>query len=191
VGPAAAPSPDATAPPVVPLRVATAAALLPVALGAALYSRFHGRPGVLRSGTRERLVGVVRLHPGVSVTDAAGLMGLARNAVQHHVRLLERVGIVRVEDARGRKALYLRDAPPSDAPPAWLLKNAACAAVVRALHERPEGLPREAVHGLMKDLPERTRNYNIQKLLAVGVMEQVETPGGRKVLRATRPACGG
>lgn len=168
---------------------ATAAGLFLVALGAGLYSRFHSRSEVLQSETRDRLVELVRLNPGISLTDAATAMGMARNAVQHHVRMLARVNVVRVASEGNRKALYLVGGKPSDAPPAWLLKNAACAAVVRALQANPQGLPREAVHGLMPDVPERTRNYNIRKLLSVGVVVQVETPEGGKLLRfASAPA---
>jgi predicted transcriptional regulator len=183
-------SPPPTDLPVKLILGATAAGLLLVALGAGLYSRFHSRSEVLKSSTRDRLVELIRQNPGISMTDAAQAMGLARNAVHHHVRMLARVQVVRVAGEGGRKTLYLVGAKPSDAPPAWLLRNAACAAIVRALQASPSGLPREAVHGLLPDVPERTRNYNIQKLLSVGVVVQVETPEGGKVLRAASSATG-
>jgi hypothetical protein len=65
-----------------------------------------------------------------------------------------------------------------------------CAAIVRALQANPQGLPREAVHALLPDVPTRSRNYNIRKLLAVGVVEQVETAKGLKVLRAKASSAG-
>jgi hypothetical protein len=183
---ASRPPPPADLP--VPLILgATAAGLLLVALGAGLYSRFHSRSDVLKSDTRDRLVALIQQRPGISLTEAAAGMGLARNATRHHVRMLVRVQVVRVEAQGRRQALFLVGTKSPEALPPWLLRNAACTAIVRALQSSEKGMSREEVHSLLPDVPTRTRNHNIRRLVAAGVVEQVDTPEG-SILRAARTA---
>lgn len=177
----------AKAPPGAPLALLVAAASIGVvafALALGLYSRFHGQKDVLQSKTRDRLVSLVREDPGITVTDAAKALGMGRNALLHHVTMLEKVQVVRIETAGGRRTLYLVGAKREGVVPAWLLKNPACLALVQAIQARPEGISRQEAHALLPDVPLRTRNYNIGKLLSVGVIEEILTPSGVKTLRA-------
>ncbi len=65
--------------------------LSPAALG--LFSRFQG-PRVLDNPRRAELNGMVCKSPGITVPDLCQESGLSRNAVLHHLRMLEDQGMI-------------------------------------------------------------------------------------------------
>lgn len=160
---------------------ATSCALL-FALGYALYSRFNNKDEALKSEMRNRILALIRDNPGICLSDAAERMGVARNTIRHHLRVLERVGLVRVEDDANLKVYYPAGAQAIQVP-AWLRRNETCLRILRAIAESATGLSREDVRALLPEMPDRTRNYHLQRLLSVGALEQVEDGSGAPRLR--------
>lgn len=153
-------------------------------LAASLYSRFNGKRDLLRSETRQRLLDLVQREPGISISDAAERLGLARNAIHHHLRMLHRVNLIKIHPQGQRKELYLAAATPSSEP-AWLRRNPICRRIVALLSSAPEGIPRKTLHDLLPDIPERTRNYHLRRLVGAGVI--VQEGGDRRVRLASAP----
>lgn len=141
----------------------------------------------MQSETRERLLALIRERPGICLTEAAASLGLARNAILHHVRILTHVQLVRVEAEGGMRMLYLAGARASTLPP-WLRRNEACLMIIRNIQKTSVGLPREEVHRLLPEVPSRTRNYYLKRMLAAGVIIQVRTPDGERRLRFVEAA---
>jgi predicted transcriptional regulator len=133
----------------------------------------------LESEVRNRILALVRENPGLCLSDAAERMGVARNTVRHHLRILARVGLIRVANEANLKVYYPAGAQPLKVP-AWLRRNETCLAILRAVAESATGLAREDVRTLLPDLPDRTRNYHLQRLVSVGALVQVEDQGGSK-----------
>lgn len=79
-----------------------------------LYTRFS-RDDVLEHERRARLYEAIRADPGVSFGRLAGLVGLAHGAAQHHLRLLERHGLVR-RVREGRTTHYYPAGPRFGSP---------------------------------------------------------------------------
>ena len=183
------PPPDRTLPLLITVAAATGAIL--AALGAALYSRFTNRTEALESEMRNRLLGIIQEQPGICLSDAAERLGVARNTVRHHLRVLERVQLVRVVQEGALSTFYPAGPVPAVKVPAWLRRNETCLAILREARARPEGLSREEVHRLLPEVPARTRNYNVARLLGVGALVEWAAPDGRKLLRAAEGAPGG
>ncbi len=59
-------------------------------------------PGV----ARQRILAVVRHNPGIHVGHVARLVGMAWNTVDHHIRRMERAGVVACVKVQGRIALF-------------------------------------------------------------------------------------
>jgi len=56
----------------------------------------------------ERMAEAVEQHPGISQSDLARQLGVPRSTVKRDLPTLEQVGILLVEDERGRLALFGR-----------------------------------------------------------------------------------
>lgn len=169
--------------------VAATGAIL-AALGVILYSRFNNRAEALESEMRNRLYALVRERPGICVTEAAAALGVKHNAILHHLRVLERVQLLRTAQDTGRKVVYPMGFQPVTGP-AWLTRNETCVAILRLVQERPSGLPREDVHRLLPEVPERTRNYHMGRMLDAGALVQSVSPEGRRTLHVANAYRGG
>ena len=169
---------------------AAAAAALLAALGFGLYSRFNSRDDVLASETRARLLALVEAQPGVSLPELVEATGLARNTLRHHLQVLARLKLVRMGEEGGRLVVFAMGAKAGGLP-VWVRRNAACVAILEALRARPEGLTREEVHALLPEVPARTRNHHLRRLLGAGALVQVDDPSGDKRLLVSPGAMGG
>jgi predicted transcriptional regulator len=161
--------------------VAVATAVL-AALGITLYSRFNNKAEALASEARARLLALIRENPGICLSDVAERMGVARNTIRHHLRVLERVQLVRVAKEGNLQVFYAVGSQALQAP-AWLRRNETCLAILRAVAQSATGLAREEVHKLLPEVPDRTRNYHLKRLLSVGALVQAEDESGGKRLR--------
>lgn len=100
-----------------------------------------------RNGALERLVSqrfgpkaqsiiqILHLRPGLNIEELARALGVQRTAANHHVRILEREGIlVRVRQAR-HQLHFAGDTTPLEREVLCLLRIASVQRVVRALFE--------------------------------------------------------
>ncbi|MEA3202526.1 MAG: Sugar-specific transcriptional regulator TrmB [Thermoplasmata archaeon] len=80
----------------------------------------------LRDGPamRARIQAQVAACPGISINELSARLGVYWNTVHHHVCVLQRKGLLHVEDRGWRHELYATATPPAHRP--WL----------RALHDR-------------------------------------------------------
>lgn len=148
---------------------AAAAALVAVAFAVALYSRITSRPQALRHPVRVRLLELIRQNPATSPTELAPLVGLTRNAVVHHVRILQRAGLVRIEERERRTFLFSAHVDTSSTPEV-LCRLVGDDPLLEVLLDAPEGLTRPEIRERVPDVPERTRNHRLQRLLERGVL---------------------
>lgn len=206
VAPRAAPSAPATAPrasPDAPLHLSagetslvaqhpSAAALVTVFAAAAfavaasaLYSRFQTRQDALVSETRRRILEEVAARPGVSPAEIGHRVGLTRNAILHHVRVLERMRLVAIERVEGKVLLHL-SGQRLDARDALAQRTKARGLLLDALRAAPEGLTSAELAKAFPHVPRRTLDHSLTRLAEDGLAAQVgEGRRGRRwALRA-------
>lgn len=159
-------------PSTVPLwRVVATGVFVAAALAAAafaLYSRFNTRDEALRSETRARVLEAIKAEPGLSAREIGERTGLSRNGATHHVKILQRMGLVRVE-RRHRRAFVF---------PLGVERQVESTVVARLIENDPlvdlllrePGLTRAQIHERLKHMPHRTRNHKLRRLLEMGAI---------------------
>ncbi len=125
--------------------------------------------GRVRSGTRERLLGIVREQPGVCVSDLARLLGVYRAAVRFHLLRLERLGLVRAFPV-GRRTLIFMVAAQGGDDLAFraLLAEPACHRVADAIAQNP-GL-RVVELTRVSGISERALYHHLKQLVSAGLV---------------------
>ncbi|MHB8606030.1 MAG: winged helix-turn-helix transcriptional regulator [Thermoplasmatota archaeon] len=147
----------------------------------ALYSRL-ARSQVLDHATRERILSAVRTTPGIHFTDLARALRLRASVLDHHLRMLERHGLVRWRREGRFRSYYLLDAriPPPPEPPLSPMARA----ILDALATRSEfgfGELAERLGASKSGL-----SYALRQLRERGLAELVLADDGRWVVRARR-----
>lgn len=154
------------------LLAATATATILLALAALFYSRFSRPEQLLKNENRKAILELLGACPGLNPTEIASRLGLARNAVIHHLNMLERSGAIVILPTDGRSTtVFLRSAEMPHPRMAAVLYHPIRGRFVHALREAPAGLSREEFHQRLHDIPARTRNHTLQSLIASRVME--------------------
>lgn len=154
-----------------------AAALAIVVAALAAYSRITGRNAALTSPVRAKIVEIVQREGVVPLPKLAEALQLGRTTIEHHLRVLDRCGILAVS-REGRAVIVSVHGLRASAPPPEVRRSPACQALLAILAARPDGLPREELHRAAAEIPLRTRNHAMRALFERGlVVEQ----GGRVV----------
>lgn len=171
--------------PLLAARVAAVALGALVLAGAALYSRFQTRQSLLESSARERVLAIVDARPGVCLSEVADEMGVTRNAVAHHVRMLHRARLVEVVEDDGRRRLYKpgTSVQPDLRVPAAVADHPVRGRIVALLGAAPAGVTRRDIHASLADVPERTRNHAVRRLALRGIVEVVKDAAGEERIR--------
>jgi DNA-binding transcriptional ArsR family regulator len=155
-----------------PAAIASASAL--VILLAWLYSRFNNPRDLLASPVRQKLIAAVKAQAGITQKELADQLGLRRQSVAHHLKLLERAQMVVLRFHDGALHVYATtvDAPPS--------KISATRRVLDLVRTRGS-IPRADVHQALADIPRRTCNAAIKSLLTQGKVEEIRTQEGARL----------
>ncbi|HWG90604.1 MAG TPA: hypothetical protein VNZ52_07110 [Candidatus Thermoplasmatota archaeon] len=177
--------PPEPVPPRLDLGLLAATSLMVMWALSGLYTRFETAREAMRSEQRQRLLHLLSVRPGVAWMDAARALGISRNALGHHVSILQRTkSVVVVRVNRGR-FLYLPSHPPSDRTAVWNVHTASHVQrrILLALQGAPEGLTRADLYARLSDVPSRTRRHALGRLLKEGVL-QCDAPRGGGVSMA-------
>lgn len=153
-----------------------AAATVAVAwLIASLYSRIRGKDALLKNDVRRKIVELAHEQPGVSLREVAAKLGLSRPTAAYHIRLLRQANLLRVGARDLRHHLY----PPEAAPAPSVAVGNTQRLVLRALEAAPAGCTRTELHAALPNIPKRSRNHAIGKLLRAGaILSQVTSDRG-------------
>ncbi|MFA5862921.1 MAG: helix-turn-helix domain-containing protein [Candidatus Thermoplasmatota archaeon] len=167
-------------PPRLPLAatiVIAAAAAITFAFAATLYTRFSTRAQVLDSAARCALLEHLSLHHSLSVMEVSSQLGVTRNAAMHHIRLLEKAGLVRL--VRLRRRVMVHPLSEESALQAMTLRARypLPARLGRAVEEHGS-LSRSRLHDLMPEVPVRTRNHTIRLAIELGFIAQARRATG-------------
>lgn len=156
----------------------------------ALYSRIHSRGAALESPHRQRLLDLVRDRGAVPMTSAVETLGLSRTATMNHVQVLQRIGMLRVESSDGRIFLYPAGVEDTTAPPGIpraVSEHPVQGRILRLVRSTAAGIMRRDVHRHMADVPVRTRNHALRRLLDKGLIEERLLPKGETIIVTIRP----
>jgi DNA-binding MarR family transcriptional regulator len=176
VAPPAAPAPPplaGVAPPH-PLLAGLGVAVFPLwalwrtvpAAAVGLFSRLGGQ-SVADQPTRARILAHLAAAPGIHFNELARLAGCGRGALQHHLQVLERAGLVRQRKAGRYVCVYLASAPacPTDG----LLKTDLACRLEALLHQEPGITVVEAARRLETSYGATV--YHLRRLSGVGLVE--------------------
>ncbi len=124
---------------------------------------------LLRQPTRALVHAAIQRVPGTHVRALSRHLDLALGTVEHHVRQLEKHGIVFALQTGRRRTLYVAgEVDVRDAQVLHVLAKPVCAAVLRGLLERPEiGVADLALH---LDLPASTLGHHLRRLKEQGLV---------------------
>lgn len=161
------------------------AALLVAAAG--LYARLRQEKEILTSSKRQAVLEAVRAQPGLRVAVLARTLDIGRNALLHHLDILERARLVKTKREGHTVSVFPAGVQP---PPRFdLQSHPVCREVLRALARSPEGLTRTELRQWAPDVAERTLNYNIRRLQEAGlVASRGDGRNSRLLLNAPAPA---
>lgn len=154
------------------LLMAAAYLLWPLAKGGALgmFSRVESPQELAQHPVRARVLALVEAEPGLHVRGLASRLGLARSHVAHHLRQLERGGLVRVVKGPGYTCVFRKGAMDASLMGASTWLKAPGARAVLALSLRSPGVgPREAASQL--GMSPGTVAYHLKRLREAGLLE--------------------
>ncbi|MES2154256.1 MAG: winged helix-turn-helix transcriptional regulator [bacterium] len=171
---AATPSPLQAAAPVatgigIAALIAAATWLAAHALGAGLFSRIQG-PKVLEHDTRARIVQEVDASPGITLVDLRTRLGIAWGTTWHHVRRLEKNGLLVSIRQGPRRLLYAANSPAAGARATLaLLRNPTAQRIAQAIHATPD-LAATAICRLLALQPPNVSKH-LARFTASGLVE--------------------
>jgi DNA-binding transcriptional ArsR family regulator len=158
---------------------AGAAATLFLILLLAAYSRFHRGRDVLANPTRRATLDAITASPGINLTRLANVVGVDRSTARHHSGTLARQGYVAIVRKPGETLYYRPDARPAGVASRT---PTALERAMEALRSSPEGLSRDRIREVLHDVPERTRNGTIRRMIRRNLAVAIPVDG-RTVLR--------
>jgi predicted transcriptional regulator len=145
-----------------------AAGSLAAIVGFVLYSRISSIREAMQSAERRSVLKSVEESPGIRLADLARSIGATRNAALHHVRVLEKLRLVRVVSSNHRVAVYpisgLNEIPKRIHTPVQ-------EELIRVISNTTNLKGRE-IRKIMAKWPTRTVYYSLQSLEAQGVIEK-------------------
>jgi len=139
----------------------------------ALYTRMHGAEELLASKMRADLLELIRAKPGISVVQASQSLGVNRTTVDYHARGLAKNHLIKRSQAGGKNLLY----PPvrDESAAAWAWEDPQYGRVLKAVADQGGHAERSHLRHALDDVPERTRNYQIRRLLDLGILHTDHT----------------
>lgn len=125
---------------------------------------------ILRLPKRRRVFEAVVACPGTHARRLSRDLGIALGVVEHHVRHLEKHGLLYAHQQGRRRTLYGSHVDPEDARIIHALRKPVPCALLAAL-----GTGERAVTGLalQTGLPASMVSYNLRRLRALGLVEHV------------------
>lgn len=154
-------------------------------LGVLLYSRIRSRNEAIASAARSRIYGLITNTPGISPAALAAELGLTRNGIIHHLRVMERTHMISVR-SEGQKTFIYAGRPDPDRISALIARADAAGVILAALRNTPEGLTKEEVVAATRDLPKRTRDHSLRQLVLKGVLAIRDDPQQRYAIAEPR-----
>lgn len=171
----------------VPLAAVAAAAISIMILAAlAAYSRFRHDPERLLSPPRRLIMELVKTKPQTEVAEVQKVLDVTRNGAIYHLRQLERAGMLKINREGPRRYVTARGAPAvSRGQPSVVKRHPRAHHLLETVAAAgSEGVTRSHLHSIHANVPKRTRNYLISKLIASGLLiETAETSGWRLRIR--------
>lgn len=167
----------------VPPLVTIAASFTLAAILAFLYSRIRNREDAMRSERRAQLVALLERRGPLPIMTLAKELGLDRSTVQHHARLLVRT--TQAELIRRGGKLWLALQGQALALHAGFDPNASAKAILDAIEASGGAVTREQLRDQLAHVPARTRNHEIKRLVARGLVQRVQ-PAELLVIPAPR-----
>jgi len=164
-----------------PLRQAFAAALGLVFTGLAALAahmagfRHVGRENLLEHDFRQRLLALLREHPGMHLREIARQLDLTPTNASYHLRVLERHGVIRSEHAHGRRVYFPaagRDERERFLAQA-LLYQAPRAAVLQAIARNPGANQSRLAHITAQH--QGAVSWHVRQLIEAGLVEERRT----------------
>jgi DNA-binding transcriptional ArsR family regulator len=140
-----------------------------VVLAILLYARIRSRKEAIASATRCRIYEIVARRPGISPTALAKELNLTRNGVIHHLRIMERTQIIS-RRTEGKLVFLFVGRGEIDSTAILLGRAGAHSVILQKLRERPEGMQKSELVAATSDLPKRTRNHALKRLLDHGLV---------------------
>lgn len=134
------------------------------AISSAFYSRLQSTEEAIRHPVRKAILNAIHASPGIGLAQLMAATGITRSAVIYHVRLLERLRLVRVT-GQGRRWRVVPAGMGTDAH--TQVPVTASERVLAFLHLHPTGVRRDHL-GAMLGLPVRTRNHVLRALQGAG-----------------------
>lgn len=143
-----------------------------------LYARIRSRKEAVASAMRCKLHELIAKTPGISPSALAGEVGLSRNGLVHHLRVMERTQMILVRSEGKKVSLFTRQREV-DPLAALIARGDAASAILRALQPRPDGLTKPELVAATPSLPTRTRDHAVRQLVARQILRTVDADGRR------------
>jgi predicted transcriptional regulator len=131
---------------------------------------------IARSEVRQRLSGLVRDQPGITITDLGKQVGLSHSTVSYHLRILEQAG--EVQSRRdGRTVRFYANGQWEDLATRLrpLLARERVRAILKLVHERPTVNPFNIARELEVSVP--TVMWHLGKLRDYGALHMEKRNG--------------
>lgn len=149
------------------------------------YARFRTPAEALASPPRLAVLDLIRKRPGVRLSVLTRELPLTRTAVDHHIRTLERIGLVKVIRSHRNVLLFTSDDAPREEPAVLtFLTHPVCNQLLRFVRDHPSGVLRARLHESFAAVPERSRNHSIRRLVQAGLIREEARPEGPHLLVA-------
>ncbi len=157
----------------------------------------NARRVLLRQPTRRRVFDAIQAKPGTHARAISREVCLALGSVEHHVRQLEKHGVVFAYQCGRRRTLFVAgDVDPRDAPVIHGLRNPAWADLLAVLLDA-EWSVSEVAREL--DVPATSVSYHLRRMRDAGLLQclrmgresiySIEDPGRvRRWMRELQPA---
>lgn len=145
---------------------------------AGLYARLRPQ-AVLEHPQRSRMADLIRAKPGLTIREAQKELDLANGAMAHHLRTLEKAGIVRiVHDGMLRRVYPVGHERVAPVPPLG-------DRVLELLRHRGEATPSDVAAAL--GVSRQSVHYHLQKMVRDGKL-RARVDGRETYLRVAEPA---
>lgn len=131
---------------------------------------------IQRSEVRQRLAGLVREQPGVTITELGKLVSLSHSTVSYHLRILEQAGEIQSK-RDGRTVRYYAQGQYEDIRTrlAPLLQRQRVVAIIKLVQARPDMRPFNIARELEVSVP--TVMWHLGKLRDYGALSMEKRNG--------------
>lgn len=141
-----------------------------------LYSRLCTRTEIMRSKVRAQIVEEVEKNPGINLSDLTARLGVARNTVTYHTRMLQRASLLQLRETPGSLRFFpVGYSTPESGIPIQFHLHPVSGKIIEIL--RKGSSTRARLREMLADVPVRTQNHHIRRLLDAGVAMEERANG--------------